>query len=91
MIYLSRKRQRGIQAQVLEAVRDGKRLGFDCITTEEIIRHIQQKGFKLRKPNPQVSQALYQLQRYTKYKRQRIKKASTKEKRGWSVVDVEEL
>ena len=79
--------QRGIQQQVLDAIKDSKRMHYECITKKEIITQVQQKGLKLKQPESQVGQALYQLQRTTKFRQPRIQKVKTDEKTGWAIID----
>ena len=79
--------QMGIQQYVLEAIKDSKRMHYICITKQEIITQVQQKGFKLKDPQSQVGQALYQLQRTTKFRQPRIQKIKTDEKTGWTIID----
>jgi len=88
---LKKDAQQGVQMHVLEAIKDSKKMGFKCITKQEIINQVQQKGFNLNKPEEQVGQALYQLQRKTKFREPRIKKFKTEEKKGWTVINEEDV
>jgi len=81
------KKQIGIQKLVLEAIKDSKRMHCACITKNEIISQIEGKGITLNKPSSQVSQALFHLQKTTKYRRPRIKRIKTEDKVGWTVID----
>jgi len=86
---MKKNAQMGIQDYVLQAIKDSKRMGYDCINKKEIIIHIKQKGFKLKNPDSQVGQALYQLQRTTKFRQPRIQKIKTNKKSGWAIIDKE--
>jgi len=71
------KYQTGIQKAVLQVIRKSRELGLPYLTkkqiTEEVSKIIQLKDPEKDSAN-QISQAIYQLQRKTKYRTPRIRK-----------------
>ena len=84
-----KKYQKGIQEMVLKIIEDSKRKQLPYITKKDIIINLKQQDVKLKDPNAQVGQALYQLQRKTKYRRPRIRKFKDKKgvTKGWTTVE----
>jgi len=83
------KYQIGIQEEVFKVVEDSKKKLLPFITKEDIIKNLQQKKIKMRDPKNQVGQALFHLQKKTKYRRPRIKKYLDKngKKLGWTTYE----
>jgi len=81
--------QTGIQDTVLEVIKQSKRMGLKYITKQQIIKEVKRIMPDLKNVDTKVGQALYQLSKKSKYKRQRIKKFHDKEgkKLGWIPVD----
>ena len=90
---MPKKYQKGIQEIVLKIIEDAKRKKLPYITKKDIIINIIQQGIKLKNAETQISQALYQLQRKTKYRRPRIRKFKDKKGivKGWTTVEEEHL
>ena len=84
-----KKYQTGIQKAVLSIIIESKKKKLPYIKKEDIIINLEQQGFNLKDDINQVGQALYQLQRKTKYRRPRIKKFKDKDgvTKGWTTVD----
>ena len=80
--------QTGIQDLVYNIILDSRKKGLPYIRKKDIINRIESDGIKLKNPNPQVSQALYQLQRQTTFRRQKIKKFFESGRAvGWTTYD----
>jgi len=90
---MSKKYQTGIQKTVFEIIKQSKIMGLKYIKKEDIEKQIQTVFPELEPLKPKISQALYQLQRKTKFRRPRIKKCFDKNgvRLGWTVVDEEGL
>ena len=67
------KYQTGIQKAVLQSIINAKKHELPYITKTQIINEVK-KIVSMKDPENQVGQALYQLQRQTKYRRPRITK-----------------
>lgn len=85
------KYQKGIQEAVLKIIEDSKRKKLPYISKKDIIINLKQQGIKLKSPVTQVGQALWHLQRKTKFRRPRIKKFKDKKGivKGWTTVEEE--
>ena len=83
------KYQKGIQEAVLKIIEDSKRKRLPYITKKDIIINLKQQGIKFKDANAQVGQALYQLQRKTKFRRPRIRKFKDKKgvTKGWTTIE----
>lgn len=83
------KYQVGIQDEVYSVVEEARKKRLPFVTKEDIIKNLKQKSITMRDPKNQVSQALYQLQKKSKYKRPRIKKYYDKQgkKQGWTTYE----
>jgi len=90
---MSKKRNKyqvGIQDNVYNIIKEAKKKGLPFITKADIIKNLKQKNITLRNVETQVGQALYQLQRMTKFRRRRIKKyynKKTKKPVGWTTYE----
>ena len=82
------KYQLGIQKAIFEIIKQSKRSELPYVSKQQIINELKDLII-LKEPRKQVGQALYQLQRTTKYKRPRIKKYYNEKgcKLGWTVID----
>jgi len=67
------KYQTGIQNTVLQIIKKADKLGLPYITKDQIVEEIK-KYMELKKPEEQVGQALYQLQKEGKFVKKRIEK-----------------
>jgi hypothetical protein len=83
------KYQIGIQDKVFAVIEEAKKKQLPFITKEDIIKNLKQKKVKMRDPEHQVGQALFHLQKKTKYKRPRVKKFFDKHGRklGWTTFE----
>ena len=83
------KYQVGIHEKVFGVIEEAKKKQLPFITKEDIIKNLEQKKVKLRDPKHQVGQALFHLQKKTKYKRPKIKKFYDKQgkKLGWTTYE----
>jgi len=79
--------QTGIQKAVLQVIENSKKLELPYITKQQIMKEVS-KIVELKDPENQIGQALYQLQRKSKYRRPRIKKFKDKDGNmlGWTAV-----
>ena len=70
-------------------IKEAKKMKFDYVTKKDIVKNVSQQGIILNNPNAQIGQALYHLQRKTKFRRPQIKKFISKEGKtlGWTLVD----
>lgn len=81
------KNQVGIQKATFEVIKQSKRNELPYISKQQIINEVKDI-IVLKEPTEQVGQALYQLQRKTKYRQPRIKKYFVNGCRtGWTVVN----
>lgn len=80
---MPKKYQIGIQKAVLFVIADNQIKGFDYITKQDIIAGVKKVLPDIKDEQNKIGQALYQLQRKTKYRTPRIKKG----KDGWSIAD----
>lgn len=87
------KYQTGIQKNVFEIIKQSKIAGLKYITKQQILKEVVRVMPDLNYPQDKVGQALYQLQRKSKFRRPRIKKFYDKDGKhlGWTVVDEEGL
>lgn len=67
------KYQTGIQNTVLQIIKKADKLGLPYITKDQIVEEIT-RYMDLNKPEEQVGQALYQLQKEGKFVKKRIEK-----------------
>jgi len=78
----------GIQKSVLHVIENSKKVGLPYITKKQIMKEVSKiVDFKDKNKIPnKVGQALYQLQRKSKYRRPRIKKYIDKDGNmvGWT-------
>jgi len=83
------KYQTGIQKTVLEVIKQSKINDLKYITKKQITNEVVRVLPNLNYPEDKVGQALYQLQRKSKYRRPRIKKFYDKNGKqlGWTIVD----
>jgi len=88
---MEKKYQVGIQKEVLYVIEDAKRKGLPFVTKADILHNLEQRNIELKRPEAQVSQALFHLQKETMYRRPRIKKYYNKEghKKGWTTYEDE--
>lgn len=86
---MKKEYEKGIQQVVLEVIKQSRRMGLKYITKKQIIEQVKRVTPELKNTESKVGQALYQLQRTTKYRRPRIKKFYDGEgkKLGWAVID----
>lgn len=86
---MDKKYQTGIQDTVLEIIVQSKKMKLDYITKQQIIAEISKIIPDLKNPDPQVSQALYQLQQKGKYQTTKIKKKYNPlgKRLGWTLAD----
>ena len=82
------KNQVGIQKAIYEIIQQSKKNGLPYITKQQILDELKDI-ITLKQPKDQVGQALYHLQRESKFRRPRIKKYTDKKgkKLGWTVID----
>lgn len=89
---MSKKYQTGIQKAVLQVIENSKQLNLPYITKQQITHEVSQV-IDLEDPKAdstnQIGQALYQLQRKSKYRRPRIKKYKDKDGTilGWTTIN----
>lgn len=85
------KYQIGIQKTVLKAIRVGKNSGLPYLPKQDITNYTLLIMPDLDNASIKVGQALFQLQRSTKYRRPRIRKFYDKKGKqvGWSTVSEE--
>jgi len=83
------KYQTGIQKTVLEIIKESKKARLKYITKKQIMIETKRAMPELKDVQNKVGQALYQLQRKTKYRRPRIKRFYDKLKKalGWTIID----
>lgn len=82
-----KKYQTGIQKTVFEVIKQSKKLDFEYITKKQITAEVIVKIPELKNSEDKIGQALYQLQRQTKFRRPRIKKYCKDGKQlGWTIV-----
>jgi len=87
----AKKYKTGIQKAVLQVIEESKKAGLPYITKQQIMNDVS-KIVILKDPKNdsknEIGQALYQLQRKTKYRRPRIKKYFDKDGNmlGWTSV-----
>lgn len=88
-----KKYQTGIQNIVFEIIKQSKKIDLKYITKKQITEEVFRVMPDLEHPDDRIGQALYQLQRKTKYRRPRIKKFCDKYGRqlGWTVIEEEWL
>ena len=82
------KYQIGIQKSIFEIIQQSKKNRLPYITKQQILDELKDI-ITLKSPSDQVSQALYQLQRETKFRRPRIRKYTNNKgiQVGWTVID----
>jgi len=86
---MTKKYQVGMQDLVLEIIKQSKLNGLQYITKKQIVTEVKKQFPKTKNLNDKVGQALYHLQKKTKYRQPRIKKIydeTGKKKLGWSSV-----
>jgi len=83
------KYQVGIQDEVFKVIEEAKKKQLPFVTKEDIIKNLKQKKVTMRDPTNQVGQALYHLQKKTKYRRPKIKKYfdEYEKKLGWTTYE----
>lgn len=90
---MTKKYQTGIQKTVLEIIKQSKVMDLNYIKKQDIEKQLTKVYPDLNPIDIKVGQALFQLQRKTKFRRPRIKKYYNKEgvRLGWTIVDEEGL
>jgi len=79
------KYQTGIQKSVLAIIKRSKEMDLKYITKSQIVEQLKKIRPDIINIDRKVAQALYQLQRKTKYRRQRIQKYHDRagHRKGW--------
>ena len=87
---MTRKYQVGIQRTVLAIIQEIEQLTpkLKYITTSQVVTEMEKIMPDMENHNKKVKQALYQLQKETKLKKQRIKKVYSRSgvRKGWAPV-----
>jgi hypothetical protein len=84
---MQRKYQTGMNKTVYEIIKQSHEMGLKYIPTFDITEQVKKIRPDISQPYGKVRQALYQLQRNTKFKNQRIKKFYDRygKRKGWAI------
>jgi len=86
-------KKQGITKAVLSAIRMSKSAGLPYVEKKDIIDYVLKIIPDLEDADQKVAQALYHLQKNTKFKRQRVRKFSISKKKqvGWTVAYIDTI